>query len=200
MSAKAVNDGGNSAIAVGDLLYYVDADTPVISKKATGGIFFGIATSVLASSETGTVKVMLTGAPGVSITVNDQNTRSVSIDVPSASAADASAILKSVFVAAEAITITGVSFIPATVQAGADTDSATLALRNIGAAGAGTDVIADYEQTSGNDFAAHVPADFGSAIINEAVTAGDVLAWHRTKVGTGVDSPAGQLVIEYEVG
>ncbi len=36
LSVKGVNGAGNSAVAVGDALYYVDADTPVLSKKKTG--------------------------------------------------------------------------------------------------------------------------------------------------------------------
>lgn len=36
LSVKGVDGVGNSAVAVGDKIYYVDADTPVLSKKATG--------------------------------------------------------------------------------------------------------------------------------------------------------------------
>ena len=36
LSVKGVDGGGNSAVAVGDKIYYVDADTPVLSKKNTG--------------------------------------------------------------------------------------------------------------------------------------------------------------------
>lgn len=36
LSVKGVDGSGNSAVAAGDALYYVDADTPKISKKATG--------------------------------------------------------------------------------------------------------------------------------------------------------------------
>jgi predicted RecA/RadA family phage recombinase len=36
LSVKGVDGGGNSAVAVGDKIYYVDADTPKLSKKATG--------------------------------------------------------------------------------------------------------------------------------------------------------------------
>lgn len=36
LSVKGIDGSGNSAVAVGDKLYYVDADTPVLSKKATG--------------------------------------------------------------------------------------------------------------------------------------------------------------------
>lgn len=52
LSVKGVDGGGNSAVAVGDKLYYVDADTPPISKK-TSGRFVGHA--VEANGNAGTV-------------------------------------------------------------------------------------------------------------------------------------------------
>src|ERR1019366_8610250 len=54
LSCKAINDDGASAIALGDPIYYVDTDTPKLSKKASG-IFFGFAWSALASGTTGNV-------------------------------------------------------------------------------------------------------------------------------------------------
>ncbi len=61
VSVKAVNGGGNSAVAVGDALYYVDADTPVLSKK-TSGTFFGYALEAITSGSTATIKVLMVGA------------------------------------------------------------------------------------------------------------------------------------------
>ena len=40
LSVKAINDAGNSAVADGDMIFYVVGDTPVLSKKASG-VFFG---------------------------------------------------------------------------------------------------------------------------------------------------------------
>jgi hypothetical protein len=57
LSVRGVNDGGNSAVAVGDALFYVDADTPKISKKASG-YFFGIALDTVGSGATATVQVL----------------------------------------------------------------------------------------------------------------------------------------------
>src|SRR3954470_8615062 len=42
LSVKGINAGGNSAVAVNDIVYYTDGDTPPLSKKATGTVF-GIA-------------------------------------------------------------------------------------------------------------------------------------------------------------
>ncbi len=57
LSVKGIDGSGNSAVAVGDKLYYTDADTPPISKKATGR-FVGFA--VEAGSNAGTVGSSLT--------------------------------------------------------------------------------------------------------------------------------------------
>jgi hypothetical protein len=59
VSVKGVDGGGNSAVAVGDKLYYVDADTPVLSKK-TSGRFFGFANGVVNSGATATINVFKT--------------------------------------------------------------------------------------------------------------------------------------------
>lgn len=195
---KGINNDGNSAVAAGDAIYYVDADTPPLSKKAAGH-FFGFARGAVGSGLTATIEVIRTGTPGLAITVEDQVSRSLSVDVPAASAGDASAVLKALAVFSENVTITAVNFIPATAQAGQNTNTATLALRNVGTNGAGTTNLVTFAQTSGNDFAANVPASFGSTLANETVTAGHVLAWHRTLTASGVASPAGQVIIEYQV-
>jgi hypothetical protein len=57
VSVKGVDDSGNSAVAVGDTIYYVDADTPVLSKKASG-YFFGFAMEAITSGSTDTINVM----------------------------------------------------------------------------------------------------------------------------------------------
>ena len=63
LSVKAVNDSGNSAVSVGDPLFYVDADTPKISKKATG-YFFGFALEAITSGSTDTINVVHSPSPG----------------------------------------------------------------------------------------------------------------------------------------
>lgn len=56
LSVKAVDGGGNSAVAVGDIIYYVSADTPPLSKKNTG-VRFGYALGTVAAGQTGSVPV-----------------------------------------------------------------------------------------------------------------------------------------------
>lgn len=57
LSVKAVDGSGNSAVAVGDTIYYVDGDTPVLSKKASG-YFYGFAMEAISSGSTDTINVM----------------------------------------------------------------------------------------------------------------------------------------------
>lgn len=56
LSVKGVDGSGNSAVAVGDILYYVDADTPKLSKK-TAGHRFGYAMATVGSGSTATIAV-----------------------------------------------------------------------------------------------------------------------------------------------
>lgn len=52
LSVKGVGTGGNSAVAVGDKLFYTDADTPPVNKKDTGR---PVGFAVEAGSNAGTV-------------------------------------------------------------------------------------------------------------------------------------------------
>jgi hypothetical protein len=62
LSVKGVNDAGNVAVAVGDPLFYIAADTPDISKKSSGQPF-GVALEAISSGGTDTIKVaMVPGA------------------------------------------------------------------------------------------------------------------------------------------
>ncbi len=57
---KGIDGGGNSAVAEGDALYYTDADTPPVSKKATGTLI-GHAMATVASAATATIEIRLAG-------------------------------------------------------------------------------------------------------------------------------------------
>ena len=60
ISVRGVDDDGNSAVAAGDALFYVDADiddgTGFLSKK-NAGFFYGIALEAVTSGTTSTIKV-----------------------------------------------------------------------------------------------------------------------------------------------
>lgn len=63
LSVKGVNDSGNSAVAKGDAIFYVDGDTPKLSKKSSG-YFFGFASEAVTSAATATIRVMHYPSPG----------------------------------------------------------------------------------------------------------------------------------------
>lgn len=56
MSVKGIDGSGNIAVADGDILYYTDADTPPLSKKATG-VRWGYARAAVTSGATATITV-----------------------------------------------------------------------------------------------------------------------------------------------
>lgn len=64
LTARGIDDAGNSAIAVGNPLYFVSGDSPVLSKKASGH-FFGYALETGSAGSNTTIKVVnLPGAGG----------------------------------------------------------------------------------------------------------------------------------------
>jgi predicted RecA/RadA family phage recombinase len=57
LSVQAANDAGNSAVAIGDKLYY--DGTTTLSKKASGK-FFGVALETVSTGTTSTINVLVT--------------------------------------------------------------------------------------------------------------------------------------------
>lgn len=60
LSVKAVNNAGNVAVSIGDPIYLVAGDTPVLSKKSVG-VFFGYALEGITSGQTATIMVRSAG-------------------------------------------------------------------------------------------------------------------------------------------
>lgn len=58
LSVKGIDGSGNSAVAIGDVIYIVMADTPHLSKKATG-VRFGIALGTVTSAATASIDVLV---------------------------------------------------------------------------------------------------------------------------------------------
>jgi hypothetical protein len=92
LNVAGLDDNGNSAVAVGDSIFYVDADTPKLSKKAAAGRFFGtavgpssgafdtgaaVATLVVAGVTTTTIAVRIGPAPGVAGGLNTIGTTAI---------------------------------------------------------------------------------------------------------------------------
>lgn len=96
-------------------------------------------------------------------------------------------------------TIDRVGYIPISAITGANTNSRTLTVTNRGAAGSGSTNVATLALTSG----VNAPADAEKAVAlsgtpaNLNVTAGDVITFESTHVGTGIADPGGEVVIEF---
>lgn len=61
LSVKGENNAGNSAVAVGDKIFYTDADSPKLNKDNVTGTFFGWALEAITSGATATIMVKLAG-------------------------------------------------------------------------------------------------------------------------------------------
>jgi len=58
LSVKAVDGAGDSAVSVGDYIYYVTGETPYLSKENSGKLF-GVALGSVAAGQTATIPVKL---------------------------------------------------------------------------------------------------------------------------------------------
>ena len=59
LAVKGENNAGNSAVAVGDILYYEAGQTPPVNKDSTAGIRFGYALAAVSSGATTTIPVKI---------------------------------------------------------------------------------------------------------------------------------------------
>ncbi len=59
LSVKGENAGGNSAVAIGDIIYYEAGQTPPLNKDATNGVRFGYALGTVGSGLTATIPVKI---------------------------------------------------------------------------------------------------------------------------------------------
>lgn len=57
LSVKGENNGGNTAVAAGDILYYEAGQTPPINKDSTAGVRYGYALAAVSSGATTTIPV-----------------------------------------------------------------------------------------------------------------------------------------------
>ena len=58
LSVKGVDGSGNKAVAIGDIIYYVDGDTPKLSVKSSG-VRFGYALGAVTSGATKTIPIKI---------------------------------------------------------------------------------------------------------------------------------------------
>lgn len=64
----SVKDNANSGIAVGDMIWYHDDQTPPLDNVPTGGYYYGIALEAVTAGQTATIQVRHDDAPGIVIT------------------------------------------------------------------------------------------------------------------------------------
>jgi len=125
--------------------------------------------------------------------------KGVSAVIASADAGDATANEETIAVFSQDVTVKKVTFVPDSAQAGQDTNTAKLIVRNFGDDNTGEGDVAEFEQVNEADLAERVPQEFELDDTEVEIDAGDVLGWRREKVGDGVDQPAGVVFIEYTV-
>lgn len=99
--------------------------------------------------------------------------------------------------AVEAETVSSVSYIPTSAQAGAATNNRTLTLFNRGTAGTGTVTVASLQLVSGVDLADNVAKaiTLSTTSANLLLAAGDVLEWSSVAVSTGIPDPGGVVKV-----
>lgn len=102
-----------------------------------------------------------------------------------------------VWIASSDCTVSGVTYTTVTAITGANTNTRVVNLVNKGQTGAGTTVVATLQFDSGvNTVAADEKTITLSATpANLVLTAGDVLQWQSTHVGTGIADPGGLVSI-----
>lgn len=94
-------------------------------------------------------------------------------------------------------TVSAVTYTTVTAITGANTNTRSVSLVNKGSGGAGTTVIATLQFNSGINTTAAVPKTItlSATAADLLVTAGDVLQWQSTAVGTGIADPGGLVAI-----
>lgn len=94
-------------------------------------------------------------------------------------------------------TVTSVTYAPVTAITGAATNTRSVSLVNKGQSGAGSTVIATIQYNSGVNAAAsdENTVTLSGTPANLNVTAGDILQWQSTAVGTGIADPGGLVCV-----
>ena len=59
LSVEGVNNAGNSAVAVGDIIYYETGETPPLNKDNVAGVRFGYALGTVGAGLTATIAVKI---------------------------------------------------------------------------------------------------------------------------------------------
>lgn len=120
--------------------------------------------------------------------------------VPSGTAGVASAVTKRLFAPAGAVTVKAVTVQPVGTCAGHATSNFTLSVRNIGTGATGSTDIATLALTTGNALVTNVPKAFTvSTTGGAAVAALESVVFYQTLASSGIDYPALQVTVEFDV-
>jgi hypothetical protein len=94
-------------------------------------------------------------------------------------------------------TVTAVTYAPVTAVTGANTNTRSVSLVNKGTDGTGTTVIATIQYNSGVNAAAsdENTVTLSGTAANLLLTAGQLLQWQSTHIGTGIADPGGLVNI-----
>lgn len=224
LSVEAVNDSGNSAVVVGDDLYYGALDDPKISKKVAG-TYYGKALAVVTSGETASIAVRLGDGPTSARAVvvvdddtieNDEsnglqvkddgvtaakltdtaNSRAVIVPLGAVSATTSQVV----FVAPTAGTLNAAKIVTKDAVTADDTNYWTFALTDLGAAGEGTDKIVEMttKATGGTGLAAYVALSLGTLnATHKVLAAGDVVLFTATKAASAIALANAAIMLEF---
>lgn len=94
-------------------------------------------------------------------------------------------------------TVSSVTYAPVTAITGANTNTRSVSLVNMGQTGVGTTVIATIQYNSGVNAAAsdENAVTLSATPANLVVAAGDILQWRSTAVATGIADPGGLVMV-----
>jgi hypothetical protein len=94
-------------------------------------------------------------------------------------------------------TVTAVTYAPVTAITGANTNTRSVSLVNMGQTGVGTAVVATIQYNSGVNAASsdENTVTLSGTPANLVVAAGDILQWRSTAVGTGIADPGGLVAV-----
>lgn len=211
LPVKAIDSEGNSAIAIGEDLYFDSGSIPKISKSAAG-TYYGKALAEVAEGEEASIPVRLGDGPSAAaatIVVDDvtiendgvvglqvidagitatklggvANDRPVIIPIGAVSATTTVVA----FVAPSAGALKSAKLVNKNAVSVSDTDYWTIELIDKGGAGAGTDSIVakTTQETGGSALEAYVALDLGTLdATHKVLAAGDVVALVITKSGS----------------
>lgn len=220
LSVKAINDDGNSAVAIGDIIFWLTGDTPKLSKK-NSGTAFGIALETITEAETDTIKVMLMDIAALaSIPANmitnammaddaiglaelnaNQKVRVISVIL--GLVGSTSSLTYSIYVALKACEVKSAVFITDTDDAVDETDFHTCEIINKGTDGAGAVVVATQNSDSNDGNQAFEAYKKWPLVVatdgKENIAADSVLCFIHTRDGAAEQLRNCVLVLELEV-